>query len=51
MLCRPERNVYLLIPVSASTAAGPEMYRTWFCAASGASWSATPDDSVPAMIL
>ena len=31
MLCRPERNVYLLIPVIASLAAGPEMNRILFC--------------------
>ncbi len=40
--CRPDRKVYLLMPVSASVAAGPEMNSTWFSAASGATWAATP---------
>jgi len=43
--------VYLLTPVIASLAAGPETKRMWFCAASGATCSATPDESEPPMIL
>ncbi len=43
--------MYRLTPVIASEAAGPEMKSTLFCAASGATWSATPDESLPAMIL
>ena len=43
--------MYLLSPVIASEAAGPEMKSTWFWAAIGASWSATPDDVAPAMIV
>ena len=35
----------------ASDAAGPLMNSTLFCAASGATWSATPDDVEPPMIL
>ena len=50
-LWRPERNVYLLTPVMASDAAGPEMNSTWFRAAIGATWSATPDEVEPARIL
>ena len=34
--------MYLLTPVIASDAAGPETNRTWFCAASGATCRATP---------
>lgn len=34
--CRPERNVYLFAPVTASVAAGPEMNSTLFWAAIGA---------------
>ena len=43
--------MYLLIPVTASVAAGPEMKSTLFCAASGAICSATPDETLPARIL
>ena len=43
--------MYLLMPVIASAAAGPEMYSTWFCAASGAICTATPDEPVPIRIL
>ena len=39
------------MPVMASVAAGPEMKSTLFCSASGAIWSATPDESLPARIL
>ena len=49
--CRPERKVYLLMPVTASVAAGPEMNSTLFCAASGPTCRATPETSEPAMIL
>ena len=41
---RPERNVYLLIPVTASVAAGPEMKRTLFWSASGATARAAPEE-------
>ena len=37
--------------MTASVAAGPEMNSTLFCAASGATWSATPEAVEPAMIL
>ena len=50
-VCRPERNVYLLTPVIASEAAGPEINRIRFCAASGATCSETPDETLPAMIF
>ena len=50
-VCRPARNVLRLSPVIASAAAAPEMYSTLFCAASGPSWSAMPDEPVPAMIF
>lgn len=43
--------MYLFAPVTASVAAGPEMKRTLFCAAIGATWSATPDAVEPAMIF
>jgi hypothetical protein len=43
--------VYLFAPVTASAAAGPEMKRTLLSSASGATWSATPDDVEPAMIV
>src|SRR3954449_5713485 len=45
---RPERKVYLFAPVTASVAAGPETNSTLFCAASGATCSATPDAVEPA---
>ena len=48
---RPERNVYLFAPVTASVAAGPEMKRTLLSLASGATWRATPDAVEPAMIF
>ena len=47
---RPERKVYLLTPVMASVAAGPEMNSTWFSWASGATCRATPDEADPARI-
>ena len=43
--------MYRLTPVTASVAAGPEMNSTLFCAASGATWRATPDAVEPAMTL
>ena len=43
--------MYLLTPVIASVAAGPEMNSTLFCAAIGATCSATPEETLPAMIL
>lgn len=49
--CRPERNVYLLTPVTPSVAAGPEMNSVLFWAAIGATWSATPEAVEPAMIF
>jgi hypothetical protein len=48
---RPERNVWSLTPVTASVAAGPEMNSTWFCSASGATCTATPDAVEPASTL
>ena len=48
----PERNTYLLAAVViASFFAGPEMYRTLFCAASGARVKPTADAAVPTIIF
>jgi hypothetical protein len=39
------------MPVIASVAAGPLTRSTWFCSASGASCTATPDEAGPARIV
>ncbi|TWH66711.1 hypothetical protein JD77_01669 [Micromonospora olivasterospora] len=43
--------MYLFAAVTASVAAGPEMNRTLFWAAIGATCRATPDEVEPAMIF
>ncbi len=43
--------MYLLAPVTASVAAGPEMKRILLSLASGATCSATPEDVEPATIF
>ncbi len=43
--------MYLFAPVMPSFAAGPEMNRTLFCSAIGASARPTVDEVAPPMIL